>query len=240
MAQHVMRFLSDKGPSSEPTPPLEPGDRLTRPEFERRYDAMPHLRKAELIEGVVHMPSPVRYRRHGRPHALLIGWLIHYEAATPGVETADNSTARLDLDNEPQPDAVLLIDPARGGQARISEDDYIENAPELVAEVASSSVSIDLATKLHVYRRNGVREYVVWRVLERAVDWFVLRNGQYERLGQDAEGLLRSETFPGLWLDVPALLRGDVASVLAAVQRGLTSLEHNAFVARLSGALSDQ
>jgi Uma2 family endonuclease len=156
------------------------------------------------------------------------------------VETADNSTAHLDLDNEPQPDAVLLIDPARGGQARISEDDYIENAPELVAEIASSRVSIDLTTKLHVYRRNGVREYVVWRVLERAVDWFVLRNGQYELLGPDAEGLLRSETFPGLWLDVPALLRGDVASVLAAVQRGLTSLEHNAFVVRLSRALSDQ
>ena len=154
--------------------------------------------------------------------------------------TADNSTARLDLDNEPQPDAVLLIDPARGGQARISADDYIENAPELVAAVASSSVSIDLNTKLHVYRRNGVREYVVWRVLDRAVDWFVLRDGQYERLVPDEEDLLRSEIFPGLWLDVPALLRGDVAGVLAAVQRGLTSPEHNAFVARLSHTLSNQ
>lgn len=239
MAQHVTRFLPDNGPSPEP-PPLEPGDRLTRPEFERRYDAMPHLRKAELIEGFVHMPSPVRFRHHGRPHALLMGWLIHYEAATSGVLTADNSTARLDLDNEPQPDAVLLIDPARGGQARISEDDYIENAPELVAEVASSSVSIDLTTKLQVYRRNGVREYVVWRVLEQAVDWFALRHGQYERLGQDVEGLLCSETFPGLWLDVPALLRGDVAGVLATVQRGLTSPEHSAFVIRLSRALSEQ
>src|SRR5215470_7384700 len=156
MAQYVPHFLPDNEPSPAPTPPLEPGDRLTRPEFERRYDAMPHLRKAELIEGVVYMPSPVRFRHHGRPHALLMGWLIHYEAATPGVETADNSTARLDLDNEPQPDAVLLIDPARGGQAHISADDYIENAPELVAEVASSSVSIDLTTKLHVYQRNGV------------------------------------------------------------------------------------
>ena len=240
MARPVTPFLPDNEPSPELTPPLEPGDRLTRSEFERRYDAMPHLRKAELIEGVVHMPSPVRYRRHGRPHALLMGWLIHYEAETPGVETADNSTARLDLDNEPQPDAVLLIDPARGGQARISEDDYIENAPELVAEVASSSVSIDLTTKLQVYRRNGVREYVVWRVLDRAVDWFVLRDGQYARLVPDEEGLLRSETFPGLWLDVPALLRGEVAGVLAAVQRGLTSLEHNAFAVRLSHAPSNQ
>jgi len=233
MAHDVTPSQTDPGVSSEQMPLLEPGDRLSRPEFERRYDAMPALRKAELIEGVVYMPSPVRYRRHGRPHAQLIGWLIHYEAGTPGVETADNSTTRLDLDNEPQPDAVLLIAPASGGQARISADDYIEAAPELVVEVASSSVSFDLTTKLHVYRRSGVREYVVWRVLDGAVDWFVLRHGQYERLPLDPEGLLRSETFPGLWLDVPALLRGDVAGVLATVQRGLVSPAHHAVVARL-------
>ena len=233
MAHHVTQSLTDKEPSPELIPPLEPGDQLTRPEFERRYEAMPQHIKAELLEGVVHMLSPVRYRRHGRPHAQLMGWLIQYEAGTPGVEAADNSTARLDLDNEPQPDAVLLIDPARGGQARISTDDYIEDAPELVLEVASSSVSVDLTTKLQVYRRNGVREYLVWRVLDRAVDWFVLQAGQYERLIPDAEGLLRSATFPGLWLDVTALLDGDVAGVLAAVQRGLSSPEHNAFVARL-------
>jgi Uma2 family endonuclease len=236
MAHHVTQSLADKEPSPELIPPLEPGDQLTRPEFERRYEAMPQHIKAELLEGVVHMPSPVRYRRHGRPHAQLMGWLIQYEAGTPGVEAADNSTARLDLDNEPQPDAVLLIDPARGGQARISTDDYIEDAPELVLEVASSSVSVDLTTKLQVYRRNGVREYLVWRVLDRAVDWFVLQAGQYERLMPDAEGLLRSATFPGLWLDVTALLNGDVAGVLATVQRGLSSPEHSTFVARLQAS----
>ena len=107
-----------------------------RDEFERRYDAMPRLRKAELIEGVVYMPSPVRHRRHGRPHFRLICWLGVYEAATPGVEGGDNGTIRLDLDNDPQPDAYLLIAPERGGQARISADDYVELAPELVAEVA--------------------------------------------------------------------------------------------------------
>src|SRR5262245_7458438 len=240
MVRQPAQVRADDKRPGEQIPPLEPGDRLTRDEFERRYAVMPRGIKAELLEGVVHMPSPTRYRRHGRPHLHLITWLGYYESGTPGVEAGDNSTTRLDMDNEPQPDAVLLIDPARGGQARISADDYIENAPELVAEVASSSVSIDLTTKLHVYRRNGVREYVVWRVLDRAVDWFVLRDGQYERLVPDAEGLLRSETFPGLWLDVPALLRGDVASVLAAVQRGLTSLEHNTFVTRLDNALSDQ
>lgn len=217
-------------------PPLETGDRLTRAEFERRYEAMPHLKKAELIEGVVYVPSPVRHRRHGRPNARLVTWLGVYEAATPGVEAADNTTARLDVDNEPQPDGLLLIDPARGGQARISVDDFIEGAPELAAEIAASSVSYDLNIKLNVYRRNGVREYVVWRVLNREIDWFVLREGQFERLLPDAQGIYRSEVFPGLWLDAPALLRGDLAAVLARLQEGTRSPEHAAFVARLHAA----
>jgi Uma2 family endonuclease len=215
-------------------PPLEPGDRLTREEFERRYEAMPHLKKAELIEGVVYMPSPLRFRRHGRPNRHLSTWLGTYEAATPGVEGADNATARLDLENEPQPDALLLIDPARGGQARISADDHIEAAPELVAEVAASSASYDLHTKLDVYRRNGVREYIVWRVLDRQIDWFALRGDRYERLAPGPDGLLRSEVFPGLWLDPEALLRGDLARVLAVVQQGTASPEHAAFVAGLN------
>jgi Uma2 family endonuclease len=214
-------------------PALENGDRLTRAEFERRYEAMPHLKKAELIEGVVYVPSPVRHRQHGAPHAHLIIWLGQYAANTPGVEVGDNSSVRLDLDNEPQPDALLLIDPACGGQVRISADGIIEGAPELVAEVASSSVSYDLHAKLHVYRRNGVREYMVWRVLEREIDWFVLRDGQYERLPVDAQVLLRSEVFPGLWLDSAALVRGDLATVLAIVQQGLASPEHAAFLSRL-------
>jgi len=215
-------------------PPLENGDRLTRAEFERRYEAMPHLKKAELIEGVVYVPSPVRHSQHGFPHARLISWLGFYQANTPGVDVSDNSSVRLDLDNEPQPDALLLIDPARGGQTRLSVDGFIEGAPELVAEVASSSVSYDLHAKLHVYRRNGVCEYLIWRVLEQEIDWFVLRAGQYERMPVDANGLLRSEVFAGLWLDPAALIRGDLAMVLAVVQQGIASPEHTAFVARLS------
>jgi Uma2 family endonuclease len=214
--------------------PLEPGDRLTRDEFERRYDAMPRLKKAELIEGVVYMPSPVRHRRHGRPHFRLICWLGVYEAATPGVEGGDNATIRLDLDNDPQPDAYLLIDPTRGGQARINDDDFVELAPELVAEVAASSAGFDLHTKLHVYRRNGVREYLVWRVLEEQVDWFVLRSGEYEPLAASADGVLSSEVFPGLWLDAAALVRGDMPRVLAAAQQGIAGAEHAAFVHRLN------
>lgn len=182
------------------------------------------------------MPSPVRVRRHGRPHARIIGWLIYYEAQTPGVEVADNATARLDLDNEPQPDAMLYIAPERGGQARIGAEDYIESAPELVVEVASSSASFDRNTKLHVYRRNGVLEYIVWRVMDSQIDWFVLRGGEYARLEADAGGVVRSERFPGLWLNARALLQGDLAATLRTLDEGCASAEHAAFVAQLGGA----
>ena len=146
-------------------PPLEAGDKLTRDEFERRYDATPGVRKAELIEGVVHMPPPaVRWDYHASPHADLIGWMTYYRSATPGVQAGDNGSIRLDLENEPQPDAALVILPEYGGRVRKSSDGYLEGAPELVAEVSASTESIDLNAKLRVYKRNGVREYLVWRV----------------------------------------------------------------------------
>jgi Uma2 family endonuclease len=214
-------------------PPLEPGDRLTRDEFERRYEAMPNLKKAELIEGIVYMPSAVRAYRHGMPHADLIGWLSVYRAATPGTLVGDNTSARLDLDNEPQPDALLMIETARGGQARISEDDYLEGAPELVAEISSSSASFDLHTKFNVYRRCGVKEYVVWRVLDRQIDWFMLVGGAFERAPSASDAPLKSQVFPGLWLDAPKLLAGDLAGVLVGLQAGIASAEHAKFVAAL-------
>jgi Uma2 family endonuclease len=240
------RDSTEQIPSSIPV--LRNGDRLSRAEFERRYDAMPHLKKAELIEGVVYipspdsspprggdlfMPSPVSFRRHANPHYKIINWLGHYSGATPGIEGGDNGSIRLDLDNMPQPDAFLIILPALGGQARLSADDYVEGAPELVAEVAYSSVSDDLHAKLHVYRRNGVREYVVWRVEDRAIDWYVLREGRFEPLMPAPDGHFHSETFPGLWLDPAALVRGDLAAVFQVVQQGLATPEHAAFVARL-------
>ena len=218
---------------SEPIRPLENGDRLTRAEFERRYEAMPDLKKAELIEGEVYVASPVRHRRHSKPHSQIHGWLLVYVAASPGVEAGDNGSIRLDLDNEPQPDAYLMIQPERGGQARISEDDYVEDAPELIAEVAASSVSYDLGKKLNSYRRNGVREYIVWRVLDREVDWFVLCDGRYEPLPPASDGPCCSKVFPGLWLDSNALIRDDLATVLAVVQQGLKSPEHADFAAGL-------
>jgi Uma2 family endonuclease len=221
---------------ARPIPELENGDRLSRAEFERRYDASPNLKRAELIEGVVQMPSPVRHSRHSRPHSHLVAWLAGYESATPGLEVGDNGSVRLDQDNEPQPDAYLMIHPRCGGQARISSDDFVEGAPELVAEIASSSVSYDLGAKLHAYRRNGVREYVVWRVLDQQIDWLVLVEGRYEPHAPDADGILKSTVFPGLWLDPSAFVSGDLARALAVLQQGIATPEHAAFVAGLERA----
>ena len=215
-------------------PPLQPGDRLTRAEFERRYDATPELKKAELIEGIVYMPPPVSHGAHSNPHTHLVTWLGTYEANTPGVQAGDNGSLRLDLDNMPQPDAYLLIDPSRGGQAKIDDDDYVAGAPELVGEIAASSVSYDLHVKLNVYRRNGVREYVVWRTYDRELDYMVLREGEYQKLSPDSNGIIRSEVFPGLWLAPAALLTGDLARVLRVVQDGLATPEHRDFVQRLT------
>jgi Uma2 family endonuclease len=225
--------LPDAPAVPEFVPPLEPGDRLTRPEFERRYSAMPNLKKAELIEGCVHIPPRPRLYQHASPHANLVCCLGVYKSQTPGIIAGDNATARLDLDNEPQPDALLMITPECGGQARISGDDYVEGAPELVAEIASSSASFDAHTKLHVYRRNGVRDYLLWRILDKDFDWFALHEGEFRRITPGDDGLECSGVVPGLWLDVAALLRGDLATVLSALQRGLATREHAAFVKRL-------
>jgi hypothetical protein len=213
----------------EVVPPLVDGQRLTREEFHRRYEAMPEVKKAELIEGVVHVPSPVRDEHHGEPHAELMGWLWVYRANTPGVRASDNATLLLEED-EPQPDGLLRIDPRAGGQARVNEEGYLVGGPELVAEVSASSASFDLGAKLRVYQSAGVREYVVWRVLDGEVDWFVLREGQFLRQAPHADGTLRSETLPGLWLDPSALVRLESGRVLGLLQQGLASPEHATFV----------
>jgi hypothetical protein len=220
--------------TSPRVPVLCAGDRLTRDEFERRYSAMPDLKKAELIEGVVYMGSPVSLLRHGLPHTNLSYWLTYYREITPGLIAGDNSTVRLDLDNEPQPDLLLCIPAEAGGTSRITAGGYLEGPPEMAIEVAASSVSYDLHQKLGAYRRNGVQEYLVHRVDDGEVDWFVLEHGTYVRQQPDAEDLLKSRVFPGLWLDVPALLRGDLRALRAAIQRGIVDPAHAAFVLRLA------
>ena len=214
-----------------PPPPLKHGEKLTRDEFERRYEAMPHLKKAELIEGVVYMPSPARTDIHSEPHARIMTWLGVYWTATPGVQCADNATVHLDPDNEAQPDALLRIE--AGGTSHLNDKGYIEGAPELIVEIAGTSADYDLHEKLESYLRNGVTEYIVWQTQEGRLDWFHLVNAEYVPMVPDADGLIESQIFPGLRLAVNALMGGDLATVLSELQKGLETAEHAACIRRL-------
>ncbi|HEX4949556.1 MAG TPA: Uma2 family endonuclease [Blastocatellia bacterium] len=231
-APSAMNPAFNKPLTEETIPELEAGDRLTRREFHRRYEAMPHLKKAELIEGVVYVISPVK-RNHGKYTSWINAWLTIYSFATPGTETADNATTVLDEDNEPQPDVYLRIEEDYDGQSWPDENDYVTGAPELVAEVTSSSASYDLHDKKNAYRRNGVKEYIVWRVKDQQLDWFVLQEGGFVQLAPDADGIIESTVFPGLRLAVSSLLSGDMPTVMAELQKGIASPAHQAFVASL-------
>src|SRR5437762_5868582 len=234
MAATLTTPMSDRRPRApRRVPPLQNGDHLSAREFLRRYEAMPEVKKAELIDGIVYMGSPVRIDQHGEPDAFMQGWLCNYSVATPGVKHATNSTTRLGPDDVPQPDGLLRITAEYGGQARVDAKGYLDGAPELVAEVAASNVSLDVREKLDSYRRSGVREYVVWRTEDEAVDWWALEEDEFRPLPAEGDGTLRSRVFPGLWLDIGALLAGDGPRVMAKLQEGLQSAEHAAFVAEL-------
>jgi hypothetical protein len=221
--------------SAAETPlPLREGERLTRVEFERRYQAMPEVKKAELIEGKVYMASPVRLDQHARQQAQLVGWLFLYHAATPGVDIGDNASWRVDETNQPQPDGLLRIEASAGGGSHIDEQGYIQGTIELAAEVAASSASYDLGPKLQLYQRRRVQEYIVWRVCDGAIDWFTLQQNAYVRKEPGRDAILKSDVLPGLWLDAAALVGGDMPKVIAVLQQGLASQEHGEFVSRLS------
>lgn len=196
-------------------PPLDAGDRMTRHEFHRRFTMHPEIRKAELIEGVVYVPSPIRFEQHGEQANNMGTWLGVYKARHPNeVRSSNETTVQLDLDNEPMPDLCLL---RVGGNASI-QDGYIVGPPELVIEISASSASYDLHDKKNAYRRNGVQEYIVWRVFDEAIDWWELRAGEYVPLEPDASGVIESRTFPGLRLDVPAMLADNLAKALAVLE----------------------
>ncbi len=216
-------------------PPLVDGQHLHRAEFHARYEAMPPETRAELIGGVVHIMSSPLGNPHGETHATIMWWLVHYRIRTPGVQVADNVTTALDDLGEPQPDALMRISPSRGGRTH-DLGIYIGGGPELVVEVAATSRAIDLGAKLADYERAGVQEYLVVTLDPDDVFWHVRRDDRLVRVPADADGLYRSGVFPGLWLDPVALLADDGPALVAALEAGLATEEHAAFVARLAGA----
>jgi Uma2 family endonuclease len=213
-------------------PPLNNGDHLTRVEFERRYAAQHHIKKAELIEGVVYMPSPVSIP-HGKSHADFMTFLGVYRANTPGVHIADNATVRLDLENEVQPDGVMYIDSNKGGRSQI-EENYLTGTPELMVEVAVSSASYDLHDKHRIYRRNGIQEYLILLAWEEETRWYQLVEGEYVLMEPDEEGIIKSQVFPGLYFHSEKFWVEDLAGLLKVLEGGLGSKEHEAFSAELA------
>jgi Uma2 family endonuclease len=205
---------------------------LDQATFHQRYKAMPAGFRAELIGGVVIVPSPLK-PEHSEYHALAMMWLGTYWAATPGTRVRDNATAILGDSSEPQPDGALIIDPAYGGQTGYAADGYATGPPELIVEVASSSEAMDLNTKRRDYEQAGVLEYAVIVLRQRVVRWFRLQEGTYQEVATPANGIFQSATFPGLWLAVEALLRLDGATVLGTLRQGLALSEHAAFVQQL-------
>ena len=213
-------------------PPLRDGDRLTSDEFLRRWEAMPDLKFAELIDGIVYMPSPVSLP-HGQFDAPLTGWLVNYAAGTPGCSICSNTTWVMGNRDVPQPDVAMLIAPAYGGQSGL-RGEYAAGAPEFVVEVATSSRSRDLGIKRQLYQRMGVREYLVAVTRGEKCIWHELTPEGYRVLEPDSDGVYRSRCFPGLWLDAAALWRLDYAGMNAVLAQGIATPEHAAFAASLA------
>ncbi|MFT3880938.1 MAG: Uma2 family endonuclease [Gemmatales bacterium] len=209
---------------------LASGDHLSQREFHRLY-SQSSIHKAELIDGIVHVASSVQADNHSYQHNKLAGWLMLYEAATPGVRASNNSTVILDDENEVQPDELLMIQSPMG-QASMNNKGYLTSAPEFVAEVAASSAHIDLHSKLKLYERHGVKEYLVWNTGGQEIRWFIRKGSRFVKLAAQ-QGILRSRVFPGLWLNEPAMLAFDLATVIATLQEGLQSKEHATFVKML-------
>lgn len=221
----------------EDVPRLEAGDHLDQPTFHYRYKHMPRNFRAELIGGVVIVPSPLA-RRHGRHHHIVMGWLFQYELETPGVEGLDGATVVLGDDSEPQPDGMLIIEPEYGGKTHLiqldeDKEEYVAGSPEFVIEVASSSQAYDLYEKKRDYERLGVQEYAVVLLRDRDARWFVRTGDEFVDLEKQTDGVFKSRVFPGLWLDVPALIATDSRKIIETLRQGLASPEHAAFVAAL-------
>lgn len=231
-------------------PRLRDGERLNIAEFLRRYKADTRVLKAELIRGVVHIVrtrvarngkelivSPIDAAGHGSPHFRIATWLGHYEAFTPQVVGYNPVTnIQPERENAIEPDCVLRIPHDAGGQTTIGDDGYIHGPPELFLEVANTSARRDTTNRRDECEAAGVKEYLVWQTQTGVVEWFTLKRKKYDLLPADSDGVVRSAAFPGLWLDVPALLAGEMAKVLAVLQQGIASPEHVAFVAKLQKA----
>jgi Uma2 family endonuclease len=207
------------------------GDVLSREEFLRRWEAMPQLKKAELIRKVVYLPSPVS-SDHGHAESDLGGLLFVYKAATPGCQTCNNTTWLMLEDESPQPYTALYVLPECGGRTR-AEGNFLAGAPEFLSEVCVTSAAFDLHQKLEVYQEAGVQEYLAVLLHEQEVRLHRLSRRRFRVVARPATGVYQSSAFPGLWIDGDALLARDYGRLTRVLNEGLASPEHAAFVRKL-------
>jgi Uma2 family endonuclease len=215
--------------------PLSAGDHLTRDEFFRRWEAMPHIKRAELIGGIVHVTSPLS-ADHGRITHYMSHWLGHYALYTPGCDGGGNATWLM-LTDSPQPDVHLRIASGPGATSK-EKGEYLEGAPEFIVEVCLTSASYDLHEKLDLYRTAGVKEYLALLIHGQEVRWHRLVAKSYQLMPEPRDGIYRSDVFPGLWLDASALFEGNMMKVIETLERGLHTPEHDAFVKELASRRS--
>ncbi|MBI3681510.1 MAG: Uma2 family endonuclease [Acidobacteria bacterium] len=206
------------------------GQRMDREEFLRVWEQLPDIKHAELIDGVVYVSSPIS-RDHGTFQLLVGYWLSQYAASTPVCEVGGESTWMM-LESAPQPDVYLYLLPEFGGQSGYTPP-YSEGAPELAVEICVSSTDYDFGPKLALYQRAGVKEYITVETFAKRITWRVLIEGSYVPIQPDADRILRSRTFPGLWLDETAFRTRDRAGLTACLQRGVVDAAHAAFLKRL-------
>lgn len=207
--------------------PLLPGDRLTLRQFLRRWQDHPEIKRAELLGGIVYMPSPVGVE-HSEMENIVATWLGNYRLSTPGCTAGNNATTILKK-NSPQPDVFLRLLPEAGGGTNYQKK-LLKGPPEFVAEICASSASYDLHQKYDIYENAGVKEYLAVLMYESEIRWHRLEGDEYVLEKPDRKGIYQSIIFPGLWLNGPALLKGDIARVMATLQEGLGSEEHARFV----------
>lgn len=206
-----------RGPGWNPRIDLHSGDRMSRDEFLRRWERIPEIKRAELIDGVVYLASPVS-ELHSDYEQLFNRWLSHYQERTEGLKVMPAATFLL-AGSSPQPDLALI---RLSGSSR-SGKKFREGPPELVVEIAYSSLAYDLGPKLELYRRGGVAEYITVLLEEKKVQWRVLENRRYHAL-RPSGGYLKSRAYPGLWLDPKAVFPPRIRELLASVEAGLASL----------------